>query len=101
MGVEKPNLVVHGKSLGRVEIWAIPAGTKITEKDYTQLGMATKDGNDTDGTERWLFRIPDKPVLATEIFAKVYDKGNGLIGTVSLPARGATALRNLLWGSTQ
>ncbi len=98
MTLEKPNLVIHGKNIGRAELWAVPPGIKIAEKDYKQIGTAMRDGTGSDGAERWLIPIPVEPVPATEIFAKVYDKGGGLVGTVSLPERGANVLRNLLWG---
>ena len=38
--VEKPDFVVKGIKLSSVEIWAVPSGTGITEKDYVMLGKA-------------------------------------------------------------
>ncbi|GAF25289.1 hypothetical protein MTCOM_20700 [Moorella thermoacetica] len=68
-----PYLVVQVKNLARVEIWAVPTGTGITEKDYQLLGQAVKK-SEIAGQQLWTFPIPDKPILATEIFAKGFNR---------------------------
>lgn len=90
-----PDLVVQGQSLARVEIWAVPTGTGITEKDYQLLGQASKK-SETAGQQVWTFPIPSKPILATEIFAKGFDAQGREVGRASLPFTGATSLNNAL-----
>ena len=36
--VKRPNIVVRGAYLSRVEIWAVPTGTGITEDEYKLVG---------------------------------------------------------------
>ncbi|QGP91306.1 hypothetical protein MGLY_06370 [Neomoorella glycerini] len=93
--IAQPDLVVKGQNLARVEIWAIPTGTGITEKDYELLGYAGKKSED-NGQQVWTFPIPRKTILATEIFAKGYDDRGKEVGKVSLPFIGVTRLNEAL-----
>ncbi|WP_406676891.1 stalk domain-containing protein [Neomoorella carbonis] len=93
--IDRPNLVVKGRYLARVEIWAIPAGTGITEKDYTLLGPAVKKV-ETGGEQVWTFPIPRETILATALFARGYDEQGRDVGRVSLPVIGVTELNKAL-----
>jgi hypothetical protein len=99
IAIEKPNIVVHGLNLGKVEVWAIPTGTNITENDYQLLGVAALSSTDPGGVQAWALPIPAQPVLATEIFAKGFDVKGSEIGRVALPQTGATELSDALWGT--
>jgi len=96
MSVDKPNIVVTGEHLSRVEVWAIPTGTNVTENDYIKLGDATLAGK-PGANETWTMPIPRDPVLATEIIAKGFNKDENEIGRTSLPYVGATAINAALW----
>lgn len=93
--IAPPDLVIKGKKLARVEIWAVPTGTGITEKDYTLLGQATRQAA-AGGEEVWTFPIPRTTILATEIFAIGYDEQGRKAGKISLPGTGVTALNKAL-----
>src|SRR5689334_22835392 len=69
--VKRPNIVVRGAYLSRVEIWAVPTGKGITEDEYKLVGEA-KRSNTAGRNEIWLFRIAcESPLIpSTEIFAK-------------------------------
>jgi len=88
-------LLAKGQNLARVEILAIPTGTEITAKDYRLLGQASKK-SETAGQQVWTFPIPNKTILATEIFARGFDPQGREVGRVSLPVIGATALNQAL-----
>ncbi|MDN5327324.1 MAG: hypothetical protein PWP41_2020 [Moorella sp. (in: firmicutes)] len=93
--IARPDLVVKGQNLARVEIWAVPTGTGITEKDYQLLGQAGKKSED-NGHQVWTFPIPQKTILATEIFARGFDARGHEVGRVSLPVTGVTDLNKAL-----
>ncbi|QEE27263.1 hypothetical protein FTW19_04105 [Terriglobus albidus] len=92
--IEKPNFVVTGTHLSRVEIWSWPTGTGITEP--TLVGKATLT-TAPGKHEKWVLRIPPD-LLSTEIFATVFDSTGNEIGKKSLPYQGATALYEALYG---
>jgi hypothetical protein len=104
LGVEvtRPNIVVHGAYLSRVEIWAVPTGTGITPNEFVLLGKATRS-NAVGPKEVWLFRIPscaiDTRLLATEIFVRAFDVTGVSIGKKSLPFEGASAIHEALCGT--
>jgi hypothetical protein len=104
LGVEivRPNIVVHGAFLNRVEVWAIPTGTGITPAQYVLLGKAVRT-NEVGPKETWLFRIPscatDTRLQATEIFVQGFDGFGVNIGKKSLPFQGASALHQALCGT--
>jgi hypothetical protein len=96
----RPNLVIRGAYLHRVEVWAIPTGTEITPDEYARLGDA-KRSNAAGPKELWLFPIPPCPtgISATGIFAKGFDAQGIPIGTKSLPYNGASELYDALCGA--
>ena len=99
--VARPNIVVQGSFLTRVEIWAIPTGTDIKPEQYVLLGKATRT-TPAGPKETWLFRIPacnDTRLLATGIFAKGFDGFGTEIGKKSLSASGASAVHDALCGA--
>jgi hypothetical protein len=93
--IAPPDLVIKGKNLARVEIWAVPTGTGVTEKDHTLLGQASKQA-ETGSQQIWTFPIPRVTILATEIFARGYDEQGRDAGRVSLPVTGVTELNKAL-----
>ena len=104
LGVEvtRPNIVVHGAYLIRVEIWAVPAGTGTTPGQSVLLGRAVRS-TVVGPKEIWLFRIPscasDTRLQATEIFAQAFDVSGVSIGKKSLPFEGASAVHEALCGA--
>jgi hypothetical protein len=98
--VRRPNIVVRGAHLSKVEIWAVPTGTEITEKNYTLLGTA-KRINSAGSNEIWVFPIDcdDTRLLATTIFAKGFDLDGKAVGTIPLPYIGATEVLDGLCGN--
>ncbi len=104
LGVEvtRPNIVVHGAYLIRVEIWAVPAGTGVTPAQSVLLGKATRS-NVVGPKEIWLFRIPscatDTRLQATEIFVQAFDVSGMSVGKKSLPFEGASAVHEALCGT--
>lgn len=98
--VAKPNLIVDGSALSKVEIWAVPAGTGVLEEDYQLLGNATLQPGSDALTQVWALPIPEDPVLATEIFAKGFDMKGEFAGQMSLPYLGSTQVFNAVWGGS-
>ena len=99
--VTRPNIVVHGAYLNRVEIWAVPTGTGITPAQYVLLGKATRTSF-AGMRETWQLRIPsctDPRLQATEIFVQGFDSFGVNIGKKSLPFEGASALHQALCGA--
>ena len=97
IALKRPNLVILGANLSKVELWAIPSGTGITPDEYMLLGMA-KRRNPAGSKEIWLFPIPASPLSVTHIFAKGFDLRGRLIGTKSLPQQGVSQIYDALWG---
>lgn len=94
--LEKPNFLIKGKGLAKVEVWAVPTGTDITESSYIKIGIA--ELKKVDAKEQvWLIPIPRQPLLLTEIFAKGFDEKGNLVGKVSLPIVGASDIYRELW----
>jgi hypothetical protein len=96
-GVKRPNIVVRGANLSKVEVWAIPTGTGITPDEYSLLGTANRS-NAAGQKEVWVFPIPSGPLSATGIFAKGFDAEGKLVGTKLLPYQGASQIYDALWG---
>ena len=80
--IQRPNIVIRGAYLDKVEVWAVPTGTGITPDEFVLLGNATRRGS-AGGKETWLFPIPvcptDTRLLATEIFVKGFDAKGALV----------------------
>jgi hypothetical protein len=92
--IAKPDFVVDGANLSKVEIWSWPTGTGITEPAL--IGTATRI-TDSGRHERWILRIP-RDLLSVEIFATASDERGKVIGKKSLPYKGASALYEALYG---
>ena len=101
IGVYRPNVVVHGAYLDKVEIWAVPTGSGITPENYLLLGTAERKSA-AGFKEIWLFPIPscvtETRLLATEVFAKAFGPNGTFIGKRSLPYVGASAVHDALCG---
>ena len=97
IGIKRPNIVVRGANLSKVEVWEIPTGTGITPDEYTLLGTANRL-NSAGQNEVWVFPIPSRPLSATDIFVKGFDAEGKSVGTKSLPYLGATQIYDALWG---
>ena len=101
MQVRRPNIVIGGAYLSKVELWAVPTGTEITPDEYVLLGDA-KRSNAAGHKEMWVFPIPpcetDTRLLATEIFAKGFRANGDAVGIKSLPYSGASAVYEALCG---
>lgn len=95
--VARPNFIADGSGLGKVEVWAVPSGSGISEKDYQLLGNAALQAGSDSLTQIWLLPVPKDPVLATEIFAKGFDMKGEFVGQMSLPYLGATQIFNAVW----
>jgi hypothetical protein len=67
-GIERPNFVVRGENLGRVEIWATVSGQeKMLGTAILQVGTQPQGGNS------WTLPIPPR-IGATAIYARGYDR---------------------------
>jgi hypothetical protein len=89
----KPNLLVDGANLSKVEVWFWSTGTEITKP--APIGTATRITG-PGKHEKWVLRIPPG-LLAVEIFATAFDEAGNVIGKKSLPYRGASALYEALY----
>lgn len=95
--VIRPDFVVKGERLTKVEVWAVPTGTGISEESYSLIGTM-RLMSDVEGAQEWRLTIPSQPILATEIFVQGYDLSDVKTNKRSLVILGATELYNLLWG---
>jgi hypothetical protein len=92
--IAKPDFLVDGANLSKVEVWFWPTGTGITKPALVgTANRATGPGEH----EKWVLRIP-ADLLAVEIFATAFDKTGNVIGKKSLPYKGASALYDALYG---
>ena len=99
--VARPNLIVDGSNLSKVEIWAVPVSvTEIYESDYKLVGNATLQSGSDPLTQIWALPIPAEPVAAIEIFAKGFDLKGEFVGQMSLPYLGAVQISNAVWPGT-
>lgn len=100
--VTKPHFVAQGVSLDKVEVWAIPTGTEITEASYQKIGDMTLTKMDTVESvevQTWQLPIPQEPILATEIFIVGFNSVRGQIGKLSLLEKGATEIHDAIWAT--
>jgi|SRR5215469_3184109 len=95
--IKRPNIVIRCAYLGRVEVWAEPSGTGITEDEYERVGTA-KRSNPAGGDEVWIFPItcPSTWIISTRVFVKAFDTSGNNVGTKSLPYFGVTDVANAL-----
>jgi hypothetical protein len=108
----RQEMVLTGENLSRVEIWAVPTGTNVTEKDYSLLGKAALStralakGEDerssspttTEDVQSWIFPVPEIPLQVAEIFARAFNIQNQKVGDKPLPFSSAADIYNALWG---
>jgi hypothetical protein len=90
--VNGPVLEVRGTNLAKVEVWYWSTGTGVSKP--TLLGLARRK---EQSTTVWTFPIPSEPLLAVEVFTKAFDKDGRLLGTKSLPYKGAGAVYEALY----
>ena len=95
--VRRPNIVIRGGYLSKVEVWAVPTGTGITQDEYALVGNA-KRSNAAGRKEIWLFPIAcTSPLIpSTEVFAKGFDANGNEVGRKSLRYSGASEIADAL-----
>jgi hypothetical protein len=98
IAVKRPNIMVRGSYLSKVEIWAVPTGTGISAEGGL-VGKATRS-NAAGEKEIWLFPIVcDSPLIpSTEVFVKAFDVKGNQVGRKSLPYSGAGDIAQALCG---
>ena len=80
---QRPNIIIRGSYLGKVEVWAVPTGTGITPDEYTLLGHA-KRKTAAGRNEEWLFEVDCGSLLATRVFVTAFNRKGKNIGAKSL-----------------
>jgi hypothetical protein len=97
--LRRPNIVIRGANLNRVEVWALPTGTGFEHDEHSVLGGAVRKGG-AGATETWIFRLPpcDKSqlMLASEIVAVGFNASGAEIARKPLPDMGAIAVYETL-----
>ncbi|MEX0918706.1 MAG: hypothetical protein WDZ85_01945 [Candidatus Paceibacterota bacterium] len=88
--IDRPNLIIEGDFLDRVELLAFLAGTESAGEPVV-LGEAQLTGEN-----RWIFPIPDRPLAARRITAQGYADGR-LVGEISLGVSGPNEIYRALW----
>jgi hypothetical protein len=98
IAIKRPNIVVRGSHLGKVEIWAVPTGTGISPEG-TLVGNARRS-NAAGQKEIWLLPIAcESPLIpSTEVFVKAFDAKGNQVGRKSLPYSGASDIAQALCG---
>ena len=96
--IKRPNIVVSGSYLRKVEIWAVPTGTGMSPEGGL-VGNA-KRSNSAGQKEIWLFPIAcESPLIpSTEVFVKAFDAKGNQVGRRSLPYGGASDIAQALCG---
>jgi hypothetical protein len=92
--VKRPNLVIHGANLSKVELWAMPTGTENTPDMAFMFGSA-KRSSKAGAKEVRLFSLEPCPldakaISSTEVFVKAYDLHGTVVTTKSLPYYGTS-----------
>jgi hypothetical protein len=95
--VQRPNIVIHGSYLGKIEVWAVPTGTGITPDEYVLLGHATRT-TAAGQNEAWVFAVDCGSLLATQVFVSAFDKKGKAVGVKPLPYNGASEINDALCG---
>ncbi len=92
---DKKILVVYGKNLQKVEVFA-------KTQDLERLwGEADKTGSDS-GFDVWSFELPREPILVQEIFTKAQPKDfRESFVFMSLPVTGFVPIYQMLWAKTE
>jgi hypothetical protein len=100
VGLEDGMFVIRGQNLSSVQVWAVPTGTGITEKDHVKIGDAVRDEEGlmkNTEIQVWRLAVPKEPQLVTALYVKGYKDGKSA-GIVEFPVEGATDIYNALWG---
>lgn len=92
--IVRPDFVVTGADLARVEVWLWPTGTGITNPAL--IGVAKRVTN-SGKREKWVLRIPPD-LLAVKIFATAFDNAGDVVGKKSLPYPDLNALYEAMYG---
>lgn len=92
--IVRPDFVVTGADLARVEVWLWPTGTGITNP--APIGAAKRVTN-AGKHEKWVLRIPPD-LLAVKIFATAFDNAGDVVGKKSLPYPDLSALYEAMYG---
>jgi len=100
--VKRPNVVIRGAYLSKVELWAVPSGTEITPDMAGVVGSATRSSK-AGSKEVWLFSVEpcpldEKGISVTEVFVKAFDRQGKVVATKSLPYHGASEVHEGLCG---
>jgi hypothetical protein len=97
--ISRPNVVITGSHLARVEIWIEPTGTGTGSALVGLARRTTAPGEH----ENWLFPISSLPgypheIMAVNAFAKGFDALGREVGTKSLALNGVSAFNRALFG---
>ena len=95
----RPNIVVTGSNLTRVEIWLEPTGTGVGPAPVGNAKRITVQGIH----EKWIFPISSLPgypdaIMASNAFAIAYDRSGREVGSKSLGLLGITQFNSALYG---
>jgi hypothetical protein len=94
--IKRPDFIVRGRSLSKVEIWIEPTGTGLAPGVLREARLTKRTGLQ----EVWSLRIPDE-LSATRIFAQAYDKQGKLVARRYLPYTGVGAIDAAIHGPAQ
>jgi hypothetical protein len=90
--LKRPNIVIRGANLSKVEIWALPTGTGFEHDEHAVLGRAVRKGA-AGAKELWIFRLPPcdsrNLMLASGILVVGFDASGAEVGRKELPSMGA------------
>jgi hypothetical protein len=90
--LKRPNIVIRGANLSKVEIWALPTGTGFEHDEHAVLGTAVRKGT-AGAMELWVFRLPpcdsSHLMLASGIAVVGFDVSGAEVGRKELPSMGA------------
>jgi hypothetical protein len=96
--IEQGKFLVTGNNLRKVEIWAIPTGPSITEKEYRKIGTAEYIISSSTETDQWELPVPADPMVVATIFARGYSRFKSNYIDMALPDSGPAAIYSVLWG---
>jgi hypothetical protein len=97
VNAEDHTLLITGRSLDQVELWAIPPEEYGHEEAYRHLGNAVKNKRGTGKIEIWKFNLQDQSLTPVEIFAEGFDGEGVSVGRVPLSYLNADGLYDSLY----
>jgi hypothetical protein len=97
--LKRPNIVIRGANLSKVEIWALPTGTVMGD-EHLVFGSAVRKGS-AGSNEVWMLRLPkcsteEDGCLTAEIVAVGFDTSGREVGRKDLTGLGAIELYKTL-----